>query len=164
MRDWLLVKRDLPDRVALSLNANHSLLTGEIINSIWQINELILSNQSLLRLSDMDTRCALEDLLEKYRNFVDLISPHSLSNFVCHGKALFTLIGSTGANEQQKRQQQIDTIISILKDLYRVLWDLREDVRNFYEIYAIYLDCLFVGVRALNYDDHFNEFVSKVII
>ena len=89
--------RDLPDSIYNNLIEKFSVFNGKYLEITWSIYDFLLREKTLFKLYNDNKINLLETLIEKYRNSIDLTSPHVLASLT---KSFQNLIYLTLANQQ----------------------------------------------------------------
>ena len=92
-------------------------------------------------------------LIAKYQNTLDIISPYCLASLIsCTKNFFFT-------NSSESR----GTLVNIFLELKKMLWDIRDDVRNFSDSYNALLKVLFAKeIYKNDSDGSIKDLVLKV--
>ena len=93
------------------------------------------------------------NLITKYQNTLDIISPYCLASLIsCTKNFFFT-------NSTESR----GTLVIIFLELKKMMWDIRDDVRNFSESYNAFLNVLFAKeIYENDSDGSIKDLVLKV--
>lgn len=130
---------------------NYSQYNGQYFTKLWTVYDFILRNSKIDKrsISDEDFKV----LLQKFKDTLDLISPHCLASLIKSARNFFAATF---------RESQI-LLVEVFDGLFKILWDMRDDAKNFNESYTQYLKVLFNPKNLQNDSDGIvQDFILKV--
>ena len=142
--------------VTSSILDNYSIYNGQYYTKLWFIYDFILSgyvcdNSKSKSISAKD----FTHLICKYKETLDLMSPHCISPFIRCSKNFFR------CNDEESQR----TVVSILNGLFDFLWDMRDDAKNFNEAYGHFLAIIFAPcVQENDSSGIFKQFLLQVYL
>lgn len=145
----------MPERQIDDLLQKYSLINGKYHQIIWLIYSFVLKNQIKFTPLLNNQHNLMKILLEKFQEIIDLISPHFLSSIV---KCVEYFIPAVISKESSETDRQM--LNQIYLTLFKNIWEIKEDVRNFSDAYNEYLIVLFN--KTLIENDHDNYFKSLI--
>jgi tRNA G18 (ribose-2'-O)-methylase SpoU len=111
------LNKDVSDLIINDLMDQYSIFNGQYLEIIWQSNEFLLKHNSNI------------DLITAYEQSLELASPHCLASLVKFSKSL-------------NPSQYVSNLVDLFNLIYQLIWDIREDVKNFNDSFQAFLDCL----------------------
>ena len=127
------------------------MINGKFYENMWMVYDFLLREN----VSKKDVNTLLDTLLAKYKESLELISPQCLSAFVKCSKQFSRLI---------TEPHQTKEWIEIFEHLYKLIWDIEVDVKNFNESLEEFLDNFLTEklVRNDADDNLYKNTVAKV--
>ncbi|CAF0769437.1 unnamed protein product, partial [Brachionus calyciflorus] len=149
--------KDLPESVTNNIFENYSIFSGKYCELLWIVYDFFLKDlDSFLKIIENDDILSIKILLERFKNFSDLTSPSFLSSLVKSACRFKYLIGKN--EENRKFRPEFSELLSIL---YKQIWEIDEDVKNFYGAFTEFLKILLSTELIENDED--NLFKNLII-
>ena len=154
----LKLDKDLPSSTLENIVERFSIFNGKYFQIMWTIYDYLLGEAKIYAFLKETNANIVESLIAKYKEDLELASPHCLASLVKSAKSLLSLVTSG-----DMRGKYHEDFLVILSNLYKLIWDIQQDVKNFNDSYNEFLDLIFC-VENIAYDqDHsFKKFLMDV--
>ena len=141
----------MPEELIDDLMKNYSQYNGQYFTNLWTVYDFILMNSKIDKRNISDENFKV--LLHKFKDTLDLMSPHCLASLIKSARNFFAATF---------KESQV-LLVEVFDGLFNILWDMRDDAKNFNESYAQYLEVLFNPKNLVNDSDRIiKDFIITV--
>jgi hypothetical protein len=156
--DILKLDKDLPNSIIDNIIERFSIFNGKYFEIMWIIFDYVLGQPKLYAILKEKNPNIIETLIKKYKEDIELASPHCLASLVKSAKNLLFLV-----NSNDLKSLHYKGFLEILSDLYKLIWDIQQDVKNFNDSFNEFLNLIFFRENLTCDDDHsFKNFLIEV--